>query len=586
MSLDFRNVNTLWASVLVETLVRLGMTDAAVCPGSRSTPLTVALAQHPKIHALPILDERSAAFYALGRSRQTHRPTLLVCTSGTAGANMYPAVIEARESGVPLIVLTADRPPELRHCNSGQTIDQQKLYGTYPNWYGELALPSTERPMLDYLRQTLCYAWERSLFPVAGPVHLNQPLRDPLAPTPDSNVQFLKKYFNEANFFAAVDASVPIAPSLLPGYEATLPLPPDWQTNRGIIIAGIDHPYDAQAYCEAIAHLAIMLGFPVLAEGLSPVRNYADCNAHLVTTYDGILRHSDWKDDLAPDVVIRIGEMPTSKVLRRWLQEVRPLQWVVHEGDRNLDPTHGRTRHLRASVHTLARSLTTANPQTKTYLHRWLAAETLVRQTIDQRMETDALIESRVTWGVGRSLPPETPIMIANSTPVRDVEWFWPPNAQHHQIFFNRGANGIEGTLSTALGICGDRPGVLITGDLACLHDTNGFLLQNHWRGHLTVIVINNQGGGIFGLLPIAEFEPPFEDFFLMPQSVDFATLCAAYGVPHHRITAWEQLTQLLNPLPQSGIRVLELPTHRQSDLQWRRDLWQELEALSIPSLS
>jgi 2-succinyl-5-enolpyruvyl-6-hydroxy-3-cyclohexene-1-carboxylate synthase len=183
--LDFRTPNALWASVLVETLVRLGLQTAVISPGSRSTPLTLALAQHPAIDALPILDERSASFFALGRSRHSGRAVVLVCTSGTAGANYLPAVIEARESQVPLLILTADRPPELRDCASGQTIDQQKLFGTFPNYYGELALPEASEPMLRYLRQAIAAAWHQAHHPYPGPVHLNCPFRDPLAPVVD-----------------------------------------------------------------------------------------------------------------------------------------------------------------------------------------------------------------------------------------------------------------------------------------------------------------------------------------------------------------------------------------------------------------
>jgi 2-succinyl-5-enolpyruvyl-6-hydroxy-3-cyclohexene-1-carboxylate synthase len=179
MVIDFRNTNSVWASIMAETLKRLGLTTAVICPGSRSTPLAIAFAQAEGVDAIPILDERSASFFALGIARKSRLPVALVCTSGTAGANFYPAVIEASESRVPLLVLTADRPPELRDCNSGQTIDQLKLFGTYPNWYTELALPSLEIEMLCYLRQTLVHAWERSLYPVPGVVHLNIPFRDP-----------------------------------------------------------------------------------------------------------------------------------------------------------------------------------------------------------------------------------------------------------------------------------------------------------------------------------------------------------------------------------------------------------------------
>ncbi|MBC6476602.1 MAG: 2-succinyl-5-enolpyruvyl-6-hydroxy-3-cyclohexene-1-carboxylic-acid synthase [Hormoscilla sp. GM7CHS1pb] len=200
----FRNVNLVWASILAETLKRLGLKTAIACPGSRSTPLTVAFAQNPLIEAIPVLDERSAAFFALGIAKGTGLPVALVCTSGTAGANFYPAAIEARESRVPLLILTADRPPELRNCHAGQAIDQVKLYGNYPNWQAELALPSLEMEMLAYLRQTVIHAWECTLFPTPGVVHLNVPFRDPLAPIPQPEAEALKSEFSSVEFFTGI----------------------------------------------------------------------------------------------------------------------------------------------------------------------------------------------------------------------------------------------------------------------------------------------------------------------------------------------------------------------------------------------
>ncbi len=223
MPIDFRNANTLWCSILAETLQRLGLTTAVICPGSRSAPLTIAFAQNNKIETIPILDERSASFFALGIAQKSGLPTALICTSGTAAANFYPAIIEARESRIPLLIFTADRPPELRDCHAGQAIDQVKIYGNYPNWQAELAIPSASTRMLDYLRQTIVYAWERSQFPTPGPVHLNIPFRDPLVPVPDIAVEALETEFNPEDFFAGLEAifvgesSTPPSPPLLRG---------------------------------------------------------------------------------------------------------------------------------------------------------------------------------------------------------------------------------------------------------------------------------------------------------------------------------------------------------------------------------
>jgi 2-succinyl-5-enolpyruvyl-6-hydroxy-3-cyclohexene-1-carboxylate synthase len=586
MAIDFRNTNTVWASILAQTLQRLGLTTAVICPGSRSTPLAVAFAQQNQIEAIPVLDERSAAFFALGIARATGRPVVLVCTSGTAGANFYPAVIEARESRVPLLVLTADRPPELRDCHSGQTIDQVKLYGNYPNWQAELAVPSVEIRMLSYLRQIVVHAWERSLSPTPGSVHLNIPFRDPLAPLPQFDTDTLKSQFQLEDFFAHIPQSpLPLIPR--GGFEFPSPQSPvpnpyqEWQEcEQGIIIAGPAQPQNPQDYCDAIAQLSKALKWPVLAEGLSPLRNYADLNPYLISTYDLILRNQQLAQQLTPSMVIHIGELPISKELRSWLDKSQPRRWVIDPSHHNLDPLHGKTIHLRTNIEQLISSIP---PLTKgglggvkpsAYLDQWCDAEAKVRSTVDQEMlNITQLFEGKAAWLLSQILPLKTPLFIANSMPARDVEFFWKPNNTGVRPFFNRGANGIDGTLSTALGIAHhNQSSVMLTGDLALLHDTNGFLLKNKFVGHLTIVLINNNGGGIFEMLPISKFDPPFEEFFATPQDINFAQLCLTYGVEHQLIQSWEQLKQLLNPLPTQGIRVLELQTNRKADASWRQE--------------
>lgn len=573
MPIDFRNTNSVWASILTETLKRLGLTTAVICPGSRSTSLAVAFAQQDGVEAIPVLDERSAAFFALGIAKKSGLPVALVCTSGTAGANFYPAVIEARESRVPLLVLTADRPPELRDCHSGQTIDQVKLYGNYPNWQAELAVPSLEMGMLSYLRQTVIHAWERALFPVSGPVHLNIPFRDPLAPIPDPATEKLRSQFQPEDFFAFLDKTQKTSPPYSPSPLTERGLGGE-VSDRGIIIAGTANPQFAKEYCRAISQLSQTLKWPVLAEGLSPLRNHTELNPYLISSYDIILRNQQLAQQLTPKIVIQIGDLPTSKELRTWLEFTQPRRWVIDPSYHNFDSLHGQTTHLRLSVEQLVQICPFEPNIISKYLQIWCNAEVKVRQRIDETMRTtDTLFEGKAAWLLSQTLPTETPIFISNSMPVRDVEFFWTPNNSGIQPFFNRGANGIDGTLSTALGIAHrNQSSVMLTGDLALLHDTNGFLLRNKFRGHLTIVLINNNGGGIFEMLPIAKFEPPFEEFFATPQDIDFSHICATYGVEYELITSWEQFKQRLNPLPEKGIRVLELRTNRKADARWRLD--------------
>ena len=558
--IDFRNVNTLWASVIVETLHRCGLTLAVICPGSRSTPLTLAFARHPEITTIPVLDERSAAFFALGRAKKTGLPTVLVCTSGTAGANFYPAVIEADRSSIPLIILTADRPPELRNCHAGQTIDQIKLYGNLPNWQCELALAEANLEMLRYLRQNMLQAWQQSLYPRSGVVHINVPWREPLAPIAQPEAVLQSEF--PVDFFDAVAPTPPIS------HHVSLPWN-SWQGKTGIIIAGLAQPKDPQAYVGAIALLSQQLSFPVLAEALSPVRNYARLNPYLVSTYDAILR-TEAASSLVPEVVIQIGELPTSKQLRSWLENLPVQRWVIEPRIDNFDPLHGKTIHLGGAIEQIVRDIKPdPNFKQSNYCRHWCQLEAQTRKNLDTSLvEIDRLYEGKVAWLISRCLPPKTPIFIANSMSIRNAEYFWQPSDRAIVPYFSRGANGIEGTLSTALGIAYEDSGVLLTGDLALLHDTNGFLINQKFKGHLTIIVINNNGGGIFEMLPIADF-PLFEEYFATPQNVDLARLCAAYNVEHLQIDSWQQLTDLITDLPTQGIRVLELVCDRYKDAAW-----------------
>ncbi len=575
--LDFRNINTLWASVLVDTLQHLGVSLAVICPGSRSTPLAVAFAQASHIEAVSVLDERSAAFFALGHAKRTGRPAALVCTSGTAAANFYPAVIEARESRVPLLILTADRPPELRDCHSGQTIDQLKLYGNYPNWQAEVAIPSADPSLLAYLQQTIAYAWERTITPTAGSVHLNLPFCDPLSPISQPEIQSL------ATILA--DLPPPAIPDLSQLSIAQWSIPTAWQTTRGLIIAGVAQPLDPLAYARSIGQISQALGWPVLAEGLSPLRNYADLNPHLVSSYDLIIRNTAVLPSLTPEVIIQIGDLPTSRELRQWLSQTRPRTWIVETSEQNVNALHLNASYQRIPVTEIAPYFQDwKHVAISEYGQNWLALEQQTRKSIDRTMsQLDVLCECKIPWLLSQSLPPATIIFIANSMPIRDMEFFWRPNNQQYQPLGNRGANGIDGTLSTAMGVAhsSTQPVILITGDLSLLHDTNGLLLRQQFQGSLTILLINNNGGGIFTMLPISQFDPPFIEFFVTPQNVNFSILCQAYQISHLKISFWSELQAQLAFINKPGIRVWEINTNAQQDSEWRRTNLSQLCHLS-----
>ncbi|MBI5688473.1 MAG: 2-succinyl-5-enolpyruvyl-6-hydroxy-3-cyclohexene-1-carboxylic-acid synthase [Verrucomicrobia bacterium] len=576
---DGRNVNALWASVLVETLQRGGVRRVVVSPGSRSTPLAMAAAGNAAVEAVPVLDERSAAFFALGLARGGAAPVALICTSGSAAANYFPAVIEASEGGGALVVLTADRPPELRACASGQTIDQQKIFGGYVEFFHELAVPELSEPRFRYLRQTVAHAVRRSRDGGGAPVHLNVPFRDPLAPVDDGG--------RAAAFAASIDWSGFFAhhgPDTA-AMRVAAPLPQLMPSVHGVIVAGPAQPEDDRAYVVAVAEIARRLGWPVLADGASPLRHQASRVPHLVTTYDLILRQPELAERLKPEVVLCLGGWPASKVLRTWLEHSAAPTWLVTERRDNRDGLHGRTRSLIAPLPILAAALPEAG-EDNGYERLWARFEREARPRLDARLEAEkAWFEPQVAWLLARHLPEGTPWCLANSMPIRDAEYVVPPGDRALRPFSSRGANGIDGTLSTAMGVAQatGRPTVLLTGDLAFLHDANGLLLRPKFRGSLTVVLVNNRGGGIFEHLPVAAFEPPFEEYFATPQEADIGRLCAAHGVEWMKVGTPEQLVSLVAELPPQGLRVLEVSTDRKRDAARRRQWFAELAATLVP---
>lgn len=577
MSLDFRNINTIWTSIIVETLAQLGLENAVISPGSRSTPLTLAFAQHPAINTIPILDERSASFFALGLAKKNNFPTVLVCTSGTAGANFYPAIIEAKYSRIPLIILTADRPPELQNCHGGQTINQVNLYGNYPNWQTQLSLPSLELDRLFYLRQNIIYSWEKSFLTSRGVVHINIPFREPLVPIATLDISLENQEFIYQQLFA----KFPINNYSFLDYnlDCNNYLNQWKQYKKGIIIAGVDSSNNPLLYSRSIELLSNTLNFPILGEALSPIRNYYEGNSQLIINYDAILRNPENADQFIPEIVILFGEYPTSKTLREWLNKHKIKTYIITPYDDNLDALHSNSIHLRINPENLIKYLSKQEKQPiSNYSHKWSSIEQKITIKLNNIMEKKKeIFEAKISWMLSKYLPEKTPIFIANSMSVRYAEFFWQKNNLAREIYFSRGTNGIDGTLSTALGIAyKNQPTILLTGDLALLHDTNGFLINQYFQGSLTIILVNNNGGGIFEMLPISEYQPLFEKYFATPQSIDFMNLTKTYNVDYKLINNWEELQNMLTNLPTKGINLWELKTNRKDDTSWLKNYFHD----------
>jgi len=571
------NVNCLWSEIIAGTLVRLGVRHAVIAPGSRSAPLVWGITRYKEISAISVLDERSAAFYALGLARASGKPVALICTSGTAVANFLPAIIEASYSAIPLLIFTADRPPELRDCQAGQAIDQIKIYGSYPRWQHEVALPESRLEQLRYLRETIVHAWERSQAPWAGPVHLNFPFREPLAPVA------------QAGF--ASPARVDID-QILDGHGETLEeiksitngaaCPKEiLRAREGVIIAGPAQPANPAQYIKQVAAWARKTGWPILADVLSPLRHAPELSSLVVSHYDLILRSQKNLANLTPEAVIQLGPLPTSKVLRGWLSHLPVPTLIVHDGADNVDPLHRPVHYWRSGTANLIALASKQAPANKAYLSRWLRLEKATTEAYAKKFSAlDSLFEGKVAWLMSRKLSAGTPIFVASSMPVRDGEFFWE-GGKGQRFFFNRGANGIDGTASTALGVAHatGQPSILYTGDLALLHDQNGLLAKRELPegASLTIVLINNDGGGIFEHLPIAQFDPPFERFFATPQNVDFKKFAAFHGLDYVGPKNWKEFERALHALPKSGVRLIELRTDRKKDAAFRTKLFQEI---------
>jgi 2-succinyl-5-enolpyruvyl-6-hydroxy-3-cyclohexene-1-carboxylate synthase len=528
------NRATLWGETLVEELVAGGITGVCLAPGSRSTPLTTAFAARDDVEIYSHLDERSAGFFALGRSRRSGEPTALVCTSGTAAANFHPAVIESHQSQVPLVVLTADRPAELQDSGANQTIDQEKLYGDSVRWYRTLPEPKPEARALRSLRVSACRAVERAIGTPPGPVHLNVPFAKPLEPT--EVVGDVPEALGEQAPLGAAGRDGPFVrttrgrPTLEDSALETL-VETVASGERGLIVAGpANAPTPARG---ALEDLAATTGYPILADPLSGHR-FGHEESLVCGGYDSYLDAAeDWPE---PDIVLRFGASPTSKVLRHYLRDHADRQIVV-------DPAGG----WREAEFT-ATDLVCVDPT-------WLAERVaeLVDSSVDDRWSdrfrqaerahweavTDAVetqhFEGAVLSTVAREAPDPSTVVVSNSMPVRDFDRFGRPRAADITVLGNRGASGIDGVTSTALGAGSATidPLVLVIGDLAFYHDMNGLLAVERCGVDATIVLLNNDGGGIFHMLPIEEFDPPFTEYFRTPHGIDFEPVGDLYDLEY-----------------------------------------------------
>lgn len=568
---------------LLDELVRCGLTHACTCPGSRNTPLVLSIAREPRLRAFSHVDERAGAFFALGAARASGRPVAITCTSGTAAANFLPAVVEAHAGAVPLIVLTADRPPELRDVGAGQTIDQLKLYGPYVKLFCELGVPQATPEGLRFIRSLACRAYWTALSGRPGPVHINIPLREPLVldrPLPEAAPGGGGRPAGRPWVTQERPArTVPREPLTGPGEPGPLPRLADSERPRTVFVAG-DLGGDAGLGAR-IAELAARARIPLLADALSGARRGTAAVAH----FDLLLRDESLRRELAPAVVCRFGDLPTSKPLRRWLAGLTDTEQVAFSGDgRWIDPSADVTRRVVAPLEALLDELE-AGPigiDDGDWLDRWVAADRAVAHAIVAPLRPAGLSEPAVVTALAQFLPADATLVVGASMPIRDVEEFFPALSQPPRVLANRGANGIDGTVSTAFGAAATAPGevVLLLGDVTLAHDIGGLLAAKRLGLKLTIVLLNNDGGGIFSFLPVANEGQAFSDHIATPTGLDFAHAAALYGCAHTRVQDLDAFTAaLMKSLAGEHTTIIEVRSDRAANRRLHADV--EAAALS-----
>lgn len=580
------NRNLAFARALFEEVQRGGIRHVCVCPGSRSAPLAIASAATPGLRVWTHVDERSAAFFALGLAKASRAPVALVCTSGTAAANFLPAIVEANLARVPLLALTADRPAELRACGAPQTIDQVRLFGSHVRWYAEAPLPEATEAALRHVRALVSHALAEANGAMPGPVHLNLPFRDPLDPRvvaadAFSDMPPLATSGRAPAPFTRVVCAVGDASPEIVGELAALARAHE----RGVIAIGaLDLDGDLQI---ALADLAVAAGWPIVAEPAAQLRTGPlALRAPVLAAADWLLRDAAFARAHVADVVLRVGPMPTSKAFQLWLEREPPAHLVVLDaGGGWEDPLHAANAIVRGDPARLAtrvlRRLGVAPRAAapSAWLASWQTADAAAVRVIAEAGSPGPVITTpALVRELADALPDGATLYASNSMAVRDLDCFFPAGGPRVRVLANRGANGIDGIVSSALGAAaaGAGPTVLLIGDLAFLHDVGALVSARRHRLPLVIVAVNDDGGGIFSLLPVAAHAEPahFDALFRVPHGLDLAAIARGFGIDALRVGDAVTLRGALAAALASGVPMLvEVPLDRARDVEVRRSI-------------
>ncbi|MDH7514263.1 MAG: 2-succinyl-5-enolpyruvyl-6-hydroxy-3-cyclohexene-1-carboxylic-acid synthase [Bacteroidota bacterium] len=584
---DFPNINTLWAEVFVDELARNGVRHAVAAPGSRSAPLVLAFSNHPDIVLHTVIDERAAGFFALGLAKGGEVPVALLSTSGTAIAHFLPAVCEADVSGIPLIVLTADRPVHLRDTGALQTMNQARVYGEHARCFFDMPQPEADAQKIRALRSTACYAVSASLRPLAGPVHLNFPFRKPLEPTPVTEGpdavqrEFVDRFPQEV--FGRTDGN-PWTCISSPGVQAD----PDMvdklediiRSHRHVLVSAGPDP-QGKAHRRSVGRFSRAVGVPVFAEASSQLRYGPLRTRLLISTPSFLLWDPLLRDSIRPGLILHLGAYPTPGIWQSFIAENDSCEQVrISPNLRRVDPEAVVAMHVHAPPAAMLEALAERFERRPHETHDKEWALTLQEADAHARAALDEVLAvmSPDFYGLAYrrladSVPDGSALVVSNSMPIRDMDMFLPVMERDVDVFVNRGVSGVDGMISTALGISRARgtPTILLIGDIAFLHDLDGLLAARRAGAKLTIVVVNNDGGGIFHHLPIHQFDPPFTERFATPHGIEIAPLVRSFGFPCMSVQRWDEYIAFIAESENTdGVRVAEVRADRTAALELR----------------
>ena len=574
-----------YIAALVDEFYQLGVRHAVFSPGSRSTTMAMLFKEHEGFETYMNIDERSASFMALGIAKAHKEPTILVCTSGSAVAHYLPAILEAQYSGVPLIVLSADRPHTLLHVGAPQTVDQHKIFGTAVNYFEELAVPQ-ESHYYTYPRQVARKAYMKAMDTKKGPVHINVPLFEPLVPELSRNhfeagrSSFKVVKPNYSSVFGCDNRNnlphINNATDIAHGNDGTKEINDLLERyERILILAGPQIDIDE---AETICSFGEALQAPILADPLSNVRGCGTSKV-VISTYDALLAGKALWHELKPDCVIQFGQIVVSKRVQQMIASWTDVEYVeVNPTMDSMNPTGKTTMHVQASIDVFTH-VYGKNNNSDTYLNIWRRLDQAGKKQLSSTIDEPHCFEGRTIRELQKQIPEDGQIFVANSMTIRDFDYFWFSGESKAVLYGNRGVNGIDGTISTALGLAANgRPTYLVTGDLSLFHDLNGLAVAKTHNLNLTIILHNNDGGGIFEYLP-QKGTKHFDYLFSTSQGLDYSGAAKLYGCGYTKISSPDELSSVLAKIGQeSGVHIIEIPTNR----EYSRELHKKYTKVSV----